>query len=582
MKRDVPCQQHQAAGSEGSDSSDLGVPFLRDAADRLGLVALSVAVIALAAFLFSLLVHEGLGWEHPPEGVGAGMATQWSMVVASLGMFALTRVTQCPRMALKIGRVYQLLGAVAISLGPYWGTQALQQDMGRMTWLAAWILLFPLLVPARPRVNILSSLAAASAAPAVHGVWTLAVGPAAEVHTWVATFAPYYFMAGLAVLPSVLTYRLSRSVVAAQREAKQLGSYQLVERLGAGGMGEVWRAEHRMLARPAAIKLIQPQALSEGGAGSPTAEERASILARFEREAQATATLTSPHTISLYDYGVSDDGSYYYVMELLDGVDLEVLVDRFGPLPPARVVHLLLQACESLAEAHGRGMVHRDVKPANLFCCQVGGRSDFLKVLDFGLVRPQARAEPRDVKLTGVDAIVGTPAYMAPEQAQGGEVDARSDLYALGCVAFWLLTGQLLFKRDSAMRTLIDHIQTQPDRPSQRLPRPVPPELEDLLMACLTKEPDDRPQTAQELADRLEALDLGRWTRADARAWWDTHRGELTTAPAAGSVDVHASTQLSPRIPADADSAELALTGDAAGPTATVQVPPADASAPAS
>ena len=230
-------------------------------------------------------------------------------------------------------------------------------------------------------------------------------------------------------------------------EAKRLGQYRLSERIGKGGMGEVWRADHRLLARPAAIKLIKPEMV---GGGDPVAAH--DFMRSFEREAQITAGLRSTHTVVLYDFGMTADGAFYYVMELLDGSDLHTLVKEFGPLDPARVANLLEQVCDSLAEAHEKGLVHRDIKPANIQVCRMGTRFDFVKVLDFGLAR--ARSRRGGAKPGGESSIVviGTPSYLAPEMATGGDVDARADIYSLGCVGYWLLTGRPVFRRQDERR----------------------------------------------------------------------------------------------------------------------------------
>jgi serine/threonine-protein kinase len=335
---------------------------------------------------------------------------------------------------------------------------------------------------------------------------------------------PFFFsliFPGLIVLlmahaGSLVVYGLGTEV----RRARELGSYRLVERLGAGGMGEVWRAQHRMLARPAAIKLIRPVMLGGG-----ESESRQVLLRRFEREAQATALMRSPHTMELYDFGVTDEGTFYYVMELLDGFDLDELVERFGPVPAERAVHFLIQACHSLAEAHEAGLIHRDVKPANLYTCRYGRQVDFIKVLDFGLVKHGPSREPDSDKLTAGDVAGGTPAFMSPEQALGGEVDGRSDLYALGCVGYWLLTGTLVFQGATSLETIVLHVHREPEPPSRRSRMPIPAGLEAIIMDCLAKDPADRPGSADQLAARLSALDLAEtWSEARAREWWDTQR----------------------------------------------------------
>lgn len=328
----------------------------------------------------------------------------------------------------------------------------------------------------------------------------------------------------------------------ARKQARELGSYRLVRCLGKGGMGEVWRAEHRLLAREAAIKLIRHDS------GAPSTAE---AQERFRREAQTLAALRSRNTIELFDYGVSSDGTFFYVMELLDGMDLENLVHKYGPQSPGRVLRLLMQMCRSLGEAHDVSLVHRDIKPANLFICRAADEVDLVKVLDFGLVRAlagdtpdapplstQAVLEstqaaggdvPSDGALTRVGTVMGTPEFMAPEQALGKSLDGRADLYALGCVGYWLLTGELVFKKPTPMMTLIAHINEPPVSVEQRATCVVPHALKLCVMDCLAKSPEHRPQTARALLERLRAAEQElpaeeRWTEQRAQAWWREHR----------------------------------------------------------
>jgi serine/threonine-protein kinase len=242
----------------------------------------------------------------------------------------------------------------------------------------------------------------------------------------------------------------------------------------------VWRATHQLLAREAAIKFIRPESI----AGS-NPEQVQLLLKRFQLEARATASLTSVHTIDLFDFGVAEDGRFYYVMELLDGLDGEQLVNRFGPLPAARVVHLLRQVCESLDEAHAKGLIHRDLKPANLYVCRSGRRYDFVKVLDFGLVAHSATAAPSNLKLTLPEQAVGTPEFMPPEAALGQSIDSRADLYGLGCVAYWLLTAGPVFEGASLYDLISKHLNATPDPPSRHAPAAVPRELDALILHCL-------------------------------------------------------------------------------------------------
>jgi serine/threonine-protein kinase len=324
---------------------------------------------------------------------------------------------------------------------------------------------------------------------------------------------PDYLLVGVAVVISHVVTTLGRQVA----KAREMGSYQLGELLGRGGMGEVYKASHRMLARPAAIKLIRPETL-----GSNDPAVAASAIARFRREAEAAAHLRSAHTVDLYDFGVTEDQTLYLVMEFLDGMDLESLVRQHGPMPAPRVVHVLRQVCDSLEEAHARGLVHRDIKPANIHLGRVGCREDFVKVLDFGLVKT-AGVDATQSLVTMEGVIMGTPAYMAPEMALGDSIDGRADLYALGCVAYYLLTGEQVFTGDTVLKVITQHLQAVPVPPSERTELPIPATLEHLVLACLAKKPEERPQNARQLAQSLATIDGMTWGEEEARRWWSQH-----------------------------------------------------------
>jgi serine/threonine-protein kinase len=476
-----------------------------------------------------------------------------ALTTLSLSMFALTRTRRLSfERVLLAGLVYEIVGAFLLSFRSYWGELSGFHRADTVTWLGVWIVLFPLIVPVSPRRSAVAAFLAASMGPLVHALWVAHSGTAAPSAVDLArVFAPLYVCAALQVGTSWLVFGLGRQVAAAETRSKELGSYRLVERLGEGGMGEVWRAEHRMLARPAAIKLIRTELLS-----TESATDRASIVARFEREAQATAELRSPHTVSIFDYGVSDDGTLYYVMELLPGIDLETLVERFGALPPERVVHLLTQACESLAEAHAHGLIHRDVKPANLYVCRLGIACDVIKVLDFGLVA-RARTPSGNPHLTGSGFIVGTPRFLSPEQAAGKSVDERADIYALGCVGYWLLTGTPPFLAKNPGELIADHLRTLPEPPSKRLGTPIPESLERVLLACLEKDPKKRPLDAWSLLSDLQACGLDGWGATQARAWWETNLKELA-GPEPRSKALSATTIVSPKMGAPENVAPVA------------------------
>ncbi len=301
--------------------------------------------------------------------------------------------------------------------------------------------------------------------------------------------------------------------------ARKLGQYQLKERLGVGGMGEVYLAEHLLLRRPCAVKLIRPDR-----AGDPQ------HLRRFEREVQATATLTHPNTVQVYDYGHAQDGTFYYVMEYLPGLTLEQLVARHGPLPPARAVHFLRQICGALREAHGIGLIHRDLKPGNVMICMRGGLPDTAKLLDSGLVLPQAGSADGD-KLTQVGAVAGTPAYMSPEQAGGQDaLDARSDIYSVGALAYFLLTGQPPFAGRSSVKVLAAHLY-EPPAPLTTHRSDVPPGLEAIVLKCLSKDPTNRYADAGSLERAFaECRTADQWTEGNAEGWWQLHCGSEARA----------------------------------------------------
>ena len=306
---------------------------------------------------------------------------------------------------------------------------------------------------------------------------------------------------------SQIIYGLRREV----REAKQLGQYAIDEQLGEGGMGVVYRAHHALLRRPTAIKLLPPQKAGD------------SSIARFEREVRLTARLTHPNTVTIYDYGRTPEGVFYYAMELLDGATLEAVVEVDGPQPEGRVLKVLSEVTAALTEAHEIELIHRDIKPANIILCTLGGQPDVAKLLDFGLVKqidPDGDAEPQ---LTREGAITGTPTYLAPENLVDPErVDARADLYAVGAVGYFLLTGSHVFTGRSVVEVCSHHLHTEPEPPSKRLGRPVDPDLEQILLDCLNKDLVARPPSALALRERLIACAAyGSWSDAEARGWWD-------------------------------------------------------------
>ncbi len=302
-------------------------------------------------------------------------------------------------------------------------------------------------------------------------------------------------------------------------KAEQLGQYALDSEIGTGGFGTVFRAHHALMRRPVAVKVLDP-----------AADERS--IARFEREVQLTCQLTHPNTIALYDYGRTPDGLFYYAMEYLEGFSLQKLIQDYGPQPEGRVIHILRQVCASLAEAHAQGLIHRDIKPQNIFLTHRGGIPDFVKVLDFGLVK--ALSQPGELELTAAHAVLGTPLYMSPEAVRSASnVDALSDLYSIGAVGFELLTGETIFCGTSFGEVLLQQVRTPPDKPSTRLKRPVSPDLDNLIHQCLAKKPSARPTSAAALEQALAACaPAGTWNQRTAEQWWHDH---WTTQPPTGA-----------------------------------------------
>ena len=317
---------------------------------------------------------------------------------------------------------------------------------------------------------------------------------------------------GIAAVASLLGVDTIGSLRREAFEAKQLGQYRLKRQIGAGGMGEVYLAEHQWLKRPCVVKLIRPDR-----AGDPR------LLARFQREVRATARLSHWNSVEIFDYGSTEDGTFYYVMEYLPGMSLAELVDRFGPLPPERAIHLLRQVCNALHEAHTMGLVHRDIKPGNIFAAQRGGIHDVAKLLDFGLVKPLLEDHP--MQLTTEGAITGSPLFMSPEQAAGeSEADVRSDIYSLGAVGYYLLTGRPPFESDKPMKVLIAHIRQPVVPPTQHRPD-VPADLEAVVLRCLEKAPEDRFPDVAALGAALDACETaGVWSHQHAAQWWQAHR----------------------------------------------------------
>jgi serine/threonine-protein kinase len=499
--------------TSGPRASTLPPDLLREAGHRLGIMAR--LVVALAAI--NLVLAHTLFPRLDVPWTWVGDAVVSSVAVLSLGVFLYTRrATADPASFVTLGLFYEVLVAAAIASVEHASLSTAAMTAGpTVSRLTLVILIFSAIVPSAPSQTLVVALIAASTGPLAMATAIaarhLSVPPAHLL--WM--HIPDYISAGVGTLISQVITRLGREV----RDARELGSYRLGALLGRGGMGEVYVAHHRMLARPAAIKLIRPEKVAFDGT-----EHAQRVAQRFRREAEAAAGLRSPHTIELYDFGKTYDGTLYFVMELLDGIDLDSLVERFGPIPPARAVHVVQQVCASLAEAHAQGLVHRDIKPANIHLCRMGLEHDFVKVLDFGIVKSRQPAAEGRPFATAADRIIGTPAFMPPEMATGGAVDGRTDLYGVGCLGYWLLTGRLVFSGETASEILAQHVNAVPVPPSIHSPFPVEVSLDDIILECLAKDLERRPPDALDAARRFAACDVGDpWTEEHAERWWREH-----------------------------------------------------------
>jgi tRNA A-37 threonylcarbamoyl transferase component Bud32 len=404
--------------------------------------------------------------------------------------------------------------AVCLALNSITDLRLARSSDGGTSYSYLWVCIITLLFSMLIRTHLLVQALLALVATASFWFWQLGrqwTGlPGYDLGTLELMSVNSLTVVGAACFISWVISRLENVAERANSQLADLGSYRLEQCLGRGGMGEVWLARHRLLATPAAIKMITQL-------DDPTA------IARFQREAKATAALKSSNTVRIYDYGVSETGTFYYAMERLDGINLDALVLEDGPQPPARVIHILRQACYSLMEAHDNGLVHRDIKPANLFLCRDGVILDHVKILDFGLVIATENADQTDAnisvaRLTQANTIFGTPEYMSPEQAQALDADGRADVYALACVCFWLLTGRPPFKGDTPMATLLAHCQQEEPRVSEHSEQAIPEPLDLLLLACMQKEPANRPRDCRQVLQLLDRSELATWRQEDAAA----------------------------------------------------------------
>ncbi len=546
MNREVlrrPDSEPPAVDAALAAPAGLPADLAARAGQRLGFMAASYAVAYAILYSLSRFLEDfprlsgPLGWLTPD--ITAAVFIGVSLLVVAVALSG--RVN--PYRLLELGLIYEVVGAVGIEIDLlWWPAYGLWPTDGAfsvngISWTCPWIVVFPLLVPTTPGKALVAALASASVRPfmllvlAAQGLPFVEAG--VDTAALVDLVLPNYICVAMAVVAARIVWGYGCHI----SKARRMGSYQLVDKLGEGGMGEVWKAKHSMLARPAAIKLVRSDPGMSGPGSTP-----GSAIHRFEREVQATAELRSPHTVVVYDFGFTDDRTFYYVMELLDGLSLQQAVEKYGPMSAPRLIHILRQVCHSLSEAHERGMVHRDIKPANIFICRYGLEYDFVKVLDFGLVKYVGDEMPRGPELTDVGIFAGTPAYGSPEAVTGdrGAIDARSDIYSLGCVAYWLLTGRTVFDAPTPMMMLVQHVRQPPERPSGQTELAVPPALDELILECLRKDKAERPQSVAVLDARLAAVDSGAaWTQTQARQWWDLHRpaGALTFGSPAVPID---------------------------------------------
>ncbi len=535
--KDSVIAPHLSTPAAAGNLRALPYEILEQTCKRVGIASMVFAGIWAWALLMNTIVWRITGptrfYTDTALLSPANLITMTGILLSVAMVFVAGALHHRPNLLIDIGLGYAVLNALLIALinwliiPPEWYPSA------GVSFVCVVILVYPTIAPAGPYRTLAAAFLAASMDPLLYGV-SITQGNLYDLGRldllW--TFGPNYVCALMAVVPATVIRGLGKRV---SRE-RELGSYRVGERIGHGGMGNVYQATHRLLARPAAIKLIRPEAL---GAEGP--DRARVVIERFRREARAAANLRSTHTIELYDFGTTDDGTFYYVMELLNGLDLRELVGRFGPLGAPRTVHLLKQICLSLAEAHDCGLVHRDIKPSNLVACRMGVAVDYMKVLDFGLVKSSNDEDSAGRDLTSPDVTTGTPAFMAPEIAVGDRpVDHRADLYALGCVAFWMLTGRDVFEGATSIAVLTQHVRDEPPLPSSLSETGIPAELDRIVLDCLAKDPAERPASAMDLLARLNSLPVEPWGTEAARDWWQLHLPERLTQgweSAAGTTD---------------------------------------------
>ncbi len=497
-----------------------------------------LAVLGLTGFLIlallALAVPIAVGTPLRSAGILGGLSLALALISGAVWWLA-AQATASSRGAISLGLAYawmcgQAMAATEIALAPTSGIY------NGVPGLCVWIVFFPTIIPCLPRQAFNTGLAIALALPLDYIIARMFGLPEVSGQALVGWFVPPLFCAALAGTAALLANRLTVQLAEARRAVRDLGAYALERRLDHGGMGEVWLARHRLLPRAAAVKFLKLSA--EAG---PDPQRNA----RFEREASAIALLQSPHTIQIYDFGLSEDGELYFAMELLDGLDLAALITGFGRQKEARVAAILAQICLSLMEAHAQGLIHRDLSPRNVMLCRLGAEVDHVKVLDFGLVGVANIApNPGDAKTSPpktsplnsstarirasgpITTLVGTPGYIAPEVVNGGTADARSDLYALGCLGYWMLTATTLHPdAESGSEDLEAHVRLNAQPPSARINQELHIGLEEIILTCLARNPQQRPASAADLRAQLLRLHFpDAWSEGRARRWWAEHQ----------------------------------------------------------
>jgi eukaryotic-like serine/threonine-protein kinase len=490
---------------------------------RIRGVAILTLVTCAVSFVFAINAwRHGEPREHSTlQFVGIGLA----VLAASLIIRLVDRLRL--RTAVLLALFIEFMICLFISVGNPSYELPIDKTLPGVTWIVPIIIMFPLLIPTPPKWTLGWSIACVMTVP-LGTLIAYEISGRPEVN--LAKTLPFAMISP--AVGAIIAYfgsSLVNEMGVYAEKIRHAGNFTRGDKIGAGGMGVVYAAEHNRLPMCAAIKYIKPDQLKKRFGG------REAAIRRFEREAETLAKLCSPHSIEIYDFDVDDEGSLFYVMELLEGWDLNTLVDYVGVVPPARVAHLLAQACGALAEAHELGVVHRDVKPSNIMTCHYGRNLDFVKVLDFGIMTLRKEELEQDHPswgmyeegfqqgLTQGNLVVGTPDYMSPEQVKNESLDARSDIYALGCVGYYLLTGKLLFEGGDDRDKMRRHVEETPLRPSQKSDQDIPQAMDDLIMACLQKRPEDRPKNADELALAFRASVPEGWGADQIGDWWREH-----------------------------------------------------------